>query len=271
MSDTRRSSDHRHHHRKRGKDGSDGERGPLGPPGPGGSTGPTGFTGPTGPTGPGSTVPGPTGPTGPQGSTGPTGPAGSPTGPSGPTGATGFTGATGPTGSTGPTGPTGSTGPAGPAGSATGPTGSTGPTGPIGPLAYAGFFAVMPSDNTSAIAVGAPVLFPQNGPTNGVITRTGSGTFNLPAIGTYKISWQVPVTEAGQLQVAIAGSGVPGTVAGRDALLTQIVGMCMITTTVINSVLSIINPVGNADPLTITPFAGGAQAVSAHLLIERLA
>jgi hypothetical protein len=138
---------------------------------------------------------------------------------------------------------------------------------PSGTL-YSHFFALMPSDNSATIAVGAPVLFPQNGPSTGAAASLGGGIFNLPSIGTYEISWQVSVSEAGQLSLAIGGVGLPDTVVGRAALTSQIVGFAVITTVVANSHLSVINPAGNSTALTITPDAGGNNAVSATLTIK---
>lgn len=201
-----------------------------------------------------------------------------PTGPTGPNnGVTGATGAsiTGPTGSAG----IGITGPTGGAGqSITGPTGSagigiTGPTGPSSVTSnFANFFALMPGDNAATIAVGAAVQFPQNGPTSATtITRSSVTQIQLATIGTYMVSWQASVTEAGQLQLAINGTGLPDTVVGRATGTSQIVGSTMITTSTINSLLTVINPVGNSTALTITPIAGGASSVSATLSIIRLA
>ena len=51
---------------------------------------------------------------------------------------------------------------------------------------------------------------------------------------------------------------------------SQIIGMALVTTTVINSILTVRNPAGNAAALTITPLAGGTRPVSAHLVIIQL-
>jgi len=268
--------------------------GPTGPTGPaGGPTGPTGATGATGdigPTGPqgiqGLTGDvGPTGPTGPQGIQGLTGDVG----PTGPTGATGATGPTGPQGIQGLTGDIGPTGPIGPTGAtgATGPqgiqglTGDIGPTGPIGPtgatgaaggvLNYADFYALMPPDNTATIAPGTDVSFPQDGPNSGVnISRTSASSFSLGLIGTYEILFQVGVDEAGQLLLTLNGDPLEYTVVGRATGTSQIIGMAIVTTTSINSILTVRNPADNATALTITPSAGGTQPVSAHLVIIQL-
>ena len=96
------------------------------------------------------------------------------------------------------------------------------------------------------------------------ITRTGPDSFNLAQIGTYQVLFQVSVTEAGQLILTLNGEDLEYTVAGRATGASQIVGMAIVTTTAINSVLTVRNPTGNAAALTITPVAGGPRSVSAH-------
>jgi len=234
---------------------------------------------------------GPTGPRGPMGATGSTGNTG-PTGlgVTGPTGTSGLTGATGPTGM-GLSGPTGDRGPTGPGVGATGPQGLTGPTGPTGftgapgivgtpgiPggfIAFSDFFALMPGDNTATVGAGFAVEFPQNGPSTGAIVRLDASRFELPAVGTYLINWQVSVNEAGQLVLGLDnGSGVVElltTVVGRATGTSQIIGNRLITTTVPNSILTVRNPIGEPTALTITPFAGGIGPVSASLVIGQIA
>jgi len=129
----------------------------------------------------------------------------------------------------------------------------------------------MPPDNAATVAPDTAVQFPQNGPTSGTIARTGPGTFNLPNIGTYEVAWQVSVTEAGQLELYLNGAQLPATVAGRATGTSQISGDTLITTSVVNSILEVRNPVGNSTALTITPLAGGTHPVSATLVIKRLA
>jgi hypothetical protein len=165
-------------------------------------------------------------------------------------------------------------GPQGPVG-ATGSAGAVGPVGPQGPAAagldFADFYALMPGDNVSTIAAGADVSFPRNGPTSaGGITRVGVSTFNLAAVGTYEVMFQVSVTEAGQLDLSLNGVEQAFSVVGRATGTSQIVGIALVTTAVPNSVLTVRNPAGNAGALTITTTAGGASAVSAHLVITRL-
>ncbi len=160
-------------------------------------------------------------------------------------------------------------GPTGP----TGPQGIQGETGPSGGiLNYADFYALMPPDNAATVAPGADVSFPQDGPNSGVsITRTGVNSFNLSEIGIYQIYFNVPVSEAGQLQLTINGGPLAYTVVGRATGTSDISGMFLVETTTIDSILTVRNPAGSAAALTITPLAGGANSVSAHLVIIQIA
>lgn len=243
--------------------------GPQGPIGPQGPAGPTGATGPQGPIGATGAI-GPQGPIGPTGATGPQGPIG-------------LTGAIGPQGPAGPQGPSGPQGPQGVPGTpgAVGPTGATGPIGPIGPqgipgtpggiLNYADFYALMPPDNAATVGAGEDVSFPQNGPIGGLgISRLSATAFNLANIGTYQVLFQVSVTEPGQLIITLNGADLAYTVVGRATGTTQIVGMALVSTTTANSILTVRNPAGNTPALTITPNAGGARTVSAHLIITQI-
>jgi hypothetical protein len=180
-------------------------------------------------------------------------------------GATGAAGSAGPTGAAsivaGPTGLTGLTGATGPAG----------PTGSSGSFAFADFFALMPGDNAATVGIGTDVSFPQNGPSSvSAITRTGASAFNLSAIGTYQVMFQLSVNEPGQLNLTLNGADLPSTVVGRATGTSQIVGMSLVTTTVINSILTVRNPAANSTALTITPIAGGTRSVSAHLVITQV-
>lgn len=78
------------------------------------------------------------------------------------------------------------------------------------------------------------------------------------------------MTEAGQLILTLNGADLAYTVSGRATGTSQIIGMALVQTTVINSILTVRNPAGNSTALTITPVAGGTRPVSAHLVITRL-
>ena len=202
-----------------------------------------------------------------RGPMGPQGPQGVP----GPRGLQGAQGPQGPQGIPGPRGLQGPTGPQGPQG-LTGPTGATGPAGaPGGVLSFADFYALMPGDNTSTIAPGTDVSFPQDGANSATgIIRTSASSFTLSQVGTYQVLFNVPVTEAGQLVLTLNGEELGYTVVGRATGTTDIIGMSIITTTQANSVLTVRNPADNAAALTITPLAGGTRPVSAHLVITQL-
>ncbi len=132
------------------------------------------------------------------------------------------------------------------------------------------FYALMPFDNPVPVAAGAAVQFPENGTSTGAITRLSPSSFNLPAVGTYLVEFQVSVTSAAQLMLSLNGALVANSVVGRATGSDQLVGISLVTTTAPNSVLEVINPPGNSPALIITPFAGGANPVSAHLLIIQI-
>jgi hypothetical protein len=113
------------------------------------------------------------------------------------------------------------------------------------------------------------VDFPRDGATNGISGLTAS-EFNLPAIGVYEVSWQVSISEPGQLVLWLNGAELPETVAGRATGTSQIVNQVLLTTTSANSILSVRNPSGNSTALTVTPSAGGTHAVSASLVIKQI-
>jgi hypothetical protein len=139
------------------------------------------------------------------------------------------------------------------------------------PFGY--FFALMPPNNAATVAVGGAVQFPQDGASSGIL-RVSASAFNLPQIGVYEVSWQVSVSEAGQLVLALdSGMGpvdLAHTVCGRATGTSQITNHVVITTTVANSSVSVLNPAGNSTALTITPLAGGTRPVSASLVIKQL-
>jgi len=126
-------------------------------------------------------------------------------------------------------------------------------------------------DNAVTVTPGTDVDFPRGGPSSGTgLSRIGPDSINLADISAYQVLFQVSVTEAGQLILTLNGEDLAYTVAGRAAGTTQIVGMAIVETTSVNSVLTVRNPEGTAAALTITPLAGGTRPVSAHLVITRI-
>ena len=135
------------------------------------------------------------------------------------------------------------------------------------------FYALMPGDNTATVAPGTPISFPQNGPTSGTIIRsstTPTSEFIIPDVGTYSITWQVSIAEAGQLVLVVNGVEDARTLVGRATGTTQIIGNTLLTTSTLNTIVSLNNPTGNAVALTVNPIAGGTRAVSASIIIKRL-
>ena len=121
------------------------------------------------------------------------------------------------------------------------------------------------------IILATDVSFPQDGPYSGTtIVRTGANSFNLTEIGTYQVLFQVSVTEAAQLILTLNGADLEYTVAGHATGTSQMIGIAIVETTSVNSILTVRNPAGNASAITITPLAGGTRSVSAHLMITRI-
>ena len=82
--------------------------------------------------------------------------------------------------------------------------------------------------------------------------------------------FNVGVSEAGQLILTLNGADLAYTVVGRATGTSDIIGISIVTTTEINSLLTVRNPAGNSTALTITPLAGGTRPVSAHLIITQI-
>ena len=249
----------------------------------GNSTGLTGATGLTGLTGAQGII-GVDGAAGAVGATGLTGATGAQgiiglTGNTGLTGATGSQGIIGVDGAAGAVGATGATGLTGAQGiiGLTGNTGLTGATGTI--LQFAMFYGLTNGTGSSGTDYATPIAiktlsgtgrvpFPRNGPAAS-IARIDARSFTLPAIGTYEIIFNVHTTEEGQLQLELNNVDLPNTVAANRS--NAIIGNFFITTTVVNSVLAIVNPTGNNKSLTITPADSNmSHAITQSLTIKKI-
>ena len=136
-----------------------------------------------------------------------------------------------------------------------------------GAVNYQDFVAQMPPDNAATIPSFGAISFPFATISNSTITPTSPSVFILPDIATYEINFQVSVSESAQLGIILNGVGISGLTVGRSTGNSQIVGVFLITTTSVNTSLSIINTGG---PITLTQNAGGFFAVSAHLIIKKL-
>ena len=152
--------------------------------------------------------------------------------------------------------------------------GAQGPAGAAAPTSdFAEFYALMPGDNTATVAVGASFPFPRNGETSAAssITRLGASTFQLAAAGVYSVAFYASIDEAAQLVLSVNGAELAATAVGRAVGTSQLAGVSLVRTTGPNSVLSVGNPASASTALTVTPNAGGALAVTARIVIQRLA
>jgi hypothetical protein len=138
-------------------------------------------------------------------------------------------------------------------------------------LDFADFYATMPGDNAATVAVGGDVDFPTTGTNNGGgIFALTVDSFQLSSIGKYDVSFFVSVSEAGQLELTLDGTPLALSVTGRATGTNYIATRLLIDVVSVNTTLTVRNPTGNAAALTITPIAGGASSVTAHLSIVRL-
>ncbi|MCQ2477946.1 MAG: collagen-like protein [Clostridia bacterium] len=162
---------------------------------------------------------------------------------------------------------------------ARGPMGPVGPVGPQGPqgiagglIAYADFYALMPTDNATPIAAGADVAFPRTAINGGTgITRTSDTAFTLATPGTYMVTYNAAIGDAGQLVLTLNGAEIPYTVVGKDTAGDQLSGTFLITTIAPNSVITLRNPATSTTTVTLTASAGGVNPVAANMVITRVA
>lgn len=139
-------------------------------------------------------------------------------------------------------------------------------------ISYMNAYALMPTDNSGAIVVGADIKFPRLSSTSVTdIVPITTSSFRLGPIGVYDVYYQVGITDVSgsQLIVTINNLEQPFTLSGTVGT-NMIIGRFLITTTAVNSVLTVRNPAGNARSITLANSLGGANAVSAQLIITRL-
>lgn len=179
-------------------------------------------------------------------------------------------GQTGAIGQTGAQGLTGVDGVDGVDSVVAGPRGEIGLTGSSGSGVAALFYAMMPNDNPATVAATVAVAFPTAGPNTAPlgILASGPDNFTLTAIGIYRVSVQLSVTEAAQMVLTVNGVELPYTTVGRATGTGQLTMVVLITTTTPSSILRVTNPAGAGGVLTLTPRAGGTDPVSATVLIE---
>jgi hypothetical protein len=136
---------------------------------------------------------------------------------------------------------------------------------------FSDFYGLMPFDNPTSIAPNSSIAFPRDGVNSGGgILRISPYEFLLPNIGIYEITFHVSVTEPCQIVIALNATEILSSVVGRATGTSQLFGVSLVQTSIINSIISINNPAGETTAITITPFAGGVLPVSARLIIKQL-
>ena len=138
-------------------------------------------------------------------------------------------------------------------------------------ISYADFYALMPTDNASAINAGADVAFPRAGSSSASdITSLTATTFQLGPIGTYRVDVHVTIVAGGQVVLTLNNVPVASTaLGGIDLSGNNLSGSYIINTTTVNSVVTVRNPTGNAS-ITLAAGYGGSLPISAHLTISRM-
>jgi hypothetical protein len=124
---------------------------------------------------------------------------------------------------------------------------------------FANFYAASP---VAAVLAGNPVIMPTAGPASvapaGVITYNGSGSYVLPAVGVYEVSWNLVAGAAAvaTLELQINTVQVPGSVVSVTAVAggTELSSSMLVQTTAANSLLRLFSSTG------IATFFGTASA-----------
>ncbi|HET9104907.1 MAG TPA: hypothetical protein VFN55_16265 [Solirubrobacteraceae bacterium] len=92
----------------------------------------------------------------------------------------------------------------------------------------------------------------------------------LPSAGVYRVAFNVTIQEPGQLALTLDGVELADTATGRAAGSSAISGEAPVRTLSANSLLTVRNPPGEPNALTVAPVAGCVQPNAATLIIEQL-
>ena len=151
-----------------------------------------------------------------------------------------------------------------------GTNGVDGANGTSGVVDFAEFYALMPPNNNLAIGSGVDVNFNTAGPAKSGtdILQFLSFNFVINAAGIYEVAYFVAVNESTQFVLCFDGNPDPTLVTGRASTNNYVMARHLIQITTPGVIVS----VRNAGPssVTITPDAGGASPVSAHITFVRL-
>ena len=177
-------------------------------------------------------------------------------------GAPGLPGLNGCDGCDGQDGRDGRDGPPGPTGSI-GPSGSDGLPGLNAIVCFSDFYTIASTDPPAHVAPGSSIIFDTNGPSNNIIVRVTSTQFKLPNIGTYEVYFEVNINGTPNSVILLNGTEIAYT--NTNTQSGEIIRTFLITTIIINSIISINNPTSSTTDLIIS------NKVSAnHLTIKQI-
>lgn len=137
-----------------------------------------------------------------------------------------------------------------------------------GALAYGLVYSLT---QPATVAIGAPILFDQNGPLLGITHTPPSPVINVVSAGTYAITFSVSGLQANQFGISVNGAlPTPSTIYGSGAGTQQNTGFTILTLGAGDSI-QIVNYSSNA-AVSLQTLAGGTQAnVLASVYFLRLA
>lgn len=126
--------------------------------------------------------------------------------------------------------------------------------------------------SVDGVAPRTTVSSPSAGPrdSSGPLVQINYTDYELTAMGTSDVSFQVPVTGVSQLDLPVNGNALNYTELDRATGTSQLSGDSLITTTSAHSILNVRNPARNFTAPTMTPGWGGTRVVGASLVIHRL-
>ena len=132
-----------------------------------------------------------------------------------------------------------------------------------------GDYAYIYNTTSQTVAIGASVVFSNNGVTKGITHIQGSSNIIIGTAGTYEISFHLSAIEPNQFALYQNGVIVEGTLYGSAAGTQQNTGMSIITASA-GDVLTLTNH-SSPSATTLQPFAGGTQTnVNASIKILNL-
>ena len=129
-------------------------------------------------------------------------------------------------------------------------SGLSGLSGSNAIVCFSDFYTIVSAGKPVNVTPGSGIVFDTNGPTNNIIVRLTSNQFKLPNIGTYEIYFQININENPNLVVVVNGSEINYTKTNTQA--GEIIRTFLITTTIINSIISINNPFDSNNDLIIS-------------------